>query len=172
MSAKLQKADWTDRDAFIGICRAPCSSAAGPWAAPSTDSRSTARRKSRSRPRAHSPSACARHAAPAGSSAPRSPTRRPSNRSGNAGRCGSQRGDGRVSTRGAPHTGRSSANQAPNKESHLIHSTQQLLGSALSAGSNTLGWTVPVPPAGGTPIPPVLAEELQQQLKGSECHYL
>ncbi len=45
--------------------RAPCSSAAGLSAMPSIGTPSTARRKSRSRPRAHSPTVCVRHASPA-----------------------------------------------------------------------------------------------------------
>ena len=65
--------------------RAPCSLAAGPWVTPATGSRSTARRKSRSKPRAHSLSACGRRAVPAGSAAQQSPTQRPSNHSDNAG---------------------------------------------------------------------------------------
>jgi hypothetical protein len=37
-----------------------------------------------------------------------------------------------------PHWGRSLANQAPNKESHLIHPNQELPGSALSGQVNML----------------------------------
>src|SRR5207342_636229 len=53
--------------------------------------------------------------------------RRQLDRLDNAGPCGPRRGDDRVST-----WGRSFANLAPNKESHPIHPTQELPGSALS----------------------------------------
>ena len=81
--------------------RAPCSSAADPWAAPSIGSRSTARRSSHSEPRARSPTVCARRAGLAGSWALRSPIRHQLDRSGNEGHGSPPQGGVQASTSGA-----------------------------------------------------------------------
>ena len=72
-----------------------------PRVAPSIGSRSTARRRSRSEPRARSPTVCARRAGLAGSWALRSPIRHQLDRSGNEGHGGPPQRGVQASTSGA-----------------------------------------------------------------------
>ena len=117
--------------AVMGESCGPCSWAAGPWAAPSTGSRSKAHERSRSAPRAYRLSDAGRRAWRVGSSVPAAPIPRRSGRWDNEDH-GDQTPHGvQLSTSGAPF-----ANRAPFSESQPILRTQLLSGSALRINNN------------------------------------
>jgi hypothetical protein len=132
--------------AVMGESCGPCSWAAGPWAAPSTGSRSKAHKRSRSAPRAYRLSDAGRRAWRVGSSVPAAPIPRRSGRWDNEGH-GDQTPHGvRLSTSGAPF-----ANRAPFSESQPIPQTQLLSGSALSKLAQEIGFAAQNPMVSANP---------------------